>query len=421
MLCLNNNWQAIDGNHIRLVDITREEIETVKEDGRIALFDREDFSINQIKQSEVITDNSSRLTVEKDFEGYTDIRISNCIFGNGSKVFFEEDFLKKLPLLSRALKNKPVLLNIKAKKGFYLRFIYADTLKNDFIESYLDWKDYEKVEKELLNMKNGVDSCIKNKRMEDIQSYFSAMREILEKLLQKTGIPITGNRSEYLLLSILWSNTSLFLPFEILSDRILVRYFMPSSERFCKKAGNHFTMIYSSSMKTAVNEVYKIKEILNKRFNVEYFPESNFSDYKTNLRDSSFIHFSGHGEIVENRGKIELQGSLTDEILYCGNVKMAILNCCVTGLYSEGIVSFLLKEGADAVLASPYEIIDSDNNGGFGNDSSVVIKLTEIRSPDILCFYNFFNPDDLEMSYLLTSIKNQEFTYFYRFCGKYTC
>ncbi len=305
--------------------------------------------------------------------------------------------------LSDNLEKPKPFLNIKARQDSYIRFIYSHIPEKIFIESYMQWPDWIKLQNEFLMLRNEIDICIKNQAR--IEDKISVLQELIDKLFKKINIPLTKKdlkNNECSLIDIYWNGKGVFIPFEAL-DKILVRYLIPADhKRHSAEAGN-MTIIYSKKIKNSASEINELKKLMDKRFNVETYSDNNYQDYKYNLRNSHLLHFCGHGEIQDQKGMLNINNALTDQIPNTDNLHLAFLNCCLTGLYSEGVISNLIENGSEYVIASPYEI--SDQIGG--------------NTRGIMDFYSICNPEEISASFFLNAIKNPDFRLFYRLYGRY--
>ncbi len=338
------------------------------------------------------------------------MHIYDCLFFQN--IFFNTSLITAQKLISfEEARKKRTVISIKLKQDSYARFIFYREFDNVLIESYIQWGEWSKIQSELLSLKDEINISIKNNETERIDEIKNIIKDITSELFKKLGLPVdfSDGRDTVALIDIYLSGKTVYLPLEIF-DSLLVHYFVPSSVKGCSICGgsgknNRLTLIYSAGMPDSSSEIYAIKNILDKNYNIEIFTGENYDEYKFNARNSCYFHYSGHGKIIaENgspaKGMIELNSRFTDRILYSG--RLAFLNCCDTGLLPDGIIGNLIDNGTDNVIASPYEI------SGEKRDYT-----------DLTDFYSFLPGGDVNISFCLNSIKNPDFSLFYRLYGRY--
>ncbi len=338
-------------------------------------------------------------------------RIINVLFANRDFLCLDLTYLEKISQFGRNLDMPDNILHIKTKKDMYVRFIFIDPAGNIFRENYINWNDWKKLENEFHDIMDNADFSIKNNRREDLIEHFSTIRDVFEKsspgfidlLFDKDKSRM--NRSNRL--SILWEDKNLYMPFEFLSGSLYIKNLVPVIDRkpgLLKKTGG-FSFIYSNRLNNSREEVFNLYQLVKSHYEAECFSSDNFSDYKTGLRNAHYFHFSGHGELIGEKGLIEIEGKLLEELPFADNIGFAFLNCCKTGMFAGGITSSFLKNTSQYVIASPFEISDEQEN---------------FFSSDIEFFYGIFQPEEIELAFQLTVLNNPEFAKIYRLFGTYS-
>ena len=324
------------------------------------------------------------------------------LFSNNRYLVAGDDTVEGWISIGKALDGSgfPVL-DIMVEEGRHARFIYHNHQDHIFIESSLNWEEWSVLQEELQSLRREFDSQIK------IPSSFNGtgeikliFRKLILDLFKNLGIPAGG--SGYTLLDVYLHGGKAYLPLETL-DHVLVRYFLPSAPAMPRNAEKpvSITIIYSDNIDDYGSEINALRNFLGNYFDFETIDSRSYRDYKYNIRENVLLHFTGHGKIEGGRGKIELGGVYTDRLQPAAKLHTAFLNCCSAGLETSGIVTNLLENGAEYVIASPYEI----TSAGF---------------PAILDFYSFLGGTDSSVPFLLNSVKNPGFSLFYRLYGRYT-
>ncbi len=305
---------------------------------------------------------------------------------------------------SSLARARPPVLNIRIKKGSYIRFIYHNTQDEIFIENYLQWEKWIGLQEELHGLRKEIDTAIKNSNISQIDEIKTIIREMIENIFIKLGIPLAPEncgRNDYSLLDVYINGKGIYLPLEIL-NRTIVQYLLPMPVREPAHLTQNFTIIFSNKIDNT-GEINSLKKLLENRFDIEAISDEAYQGCKYEVRNSCYFHFSGHGEIHSGKGMIELNKVLTDRVFYSKRVHMAFLNCCFTGLETDGVILNLLENGTKFVIASPYEIT-GNTEGGFS---------------EILDFYSFMQGADASIPFFLNSVKNNNFSLFYRLYGRY--
>jgi hypothetical protein len=328
-------------------------------------------------------------------------KLQKTLFINQSSIELDEEDLIRISQFSRELDKAAPALHIKMKTGSYLRFLFVDIENSRIIESYLQWDEWEKWESEILSLKKDMDFCIRHQQVKELQEKRHACKDLILKLMDQLKIPLKfkNNPAEsYRIIHIYWDAPGVFIPFESLYEKLIIRNHCLIKKVKPIDQQEGFVSVYSEDLNGSLEETAAISGLLADRWKTEYFSGSNYEDYKTSFRNACLFHFSGHGVIENERGKIMIHGKGYDEIRYSNNLKLAFLNCCFSGMYPEGIVGSLLNLPEGMVIASPYQLPDKmDGREGF-----------------MRLFYSLAHPEDLSMVYCLSVMKYPEMGFFYR-------
>jgi hypothetical protein len=312
--------------------------------------------------------------------------------------------------IGSALSRQKPMLNIRIKKGSYIRFIYTHAENNIFIENYMQWEEWAELQDGLNRLRREIDSDIKNSDFNRLDENMALIRELIENLFVKLGIPLHSadfNSGEYILLDVYLPGNGIYLPLEILSQ-VLVQYFVPAGRSLTPEMNTSalpqkFTIIYSNKIDNYALELDRLKNILGNQFDITVISSESYKDYKFDIRDSCYLHFSGHGKIINGKGKIGVDNIFTDRLPYSESIRSAFLNCCFAGLEPDGIIMNLMGNGTEFVIASPYEITGNYDDGFSG----------------ITDYYSFIRGSGTTVPFFLNSVKNRNFGLFYRLYGRY--
>lgn len=298
------------------------------------------------------------------------------------------------------------MLHVKEKEGVYLRLMLVRQNENIFQERYCGWDVWAALRNELDSLRGDINSLIKNSRTDQAVERTLLLRNVLLKLLQKTGLDdaldnISG-------LDVFYGKGTSLLPFEALSDKIFVRTFIPAKRRQKAVPGEGMTMVYSPELDHARREVAGIVAAVRNRPElglVELYSDRLYDLHRAGPRSDRIFHFAGHGTVSDGKGGIHIGNDRLEAVLYRQETELAFLNCCHVGSVADGIVSSLLNEGVRQVIASPYEIPDTQTENGINQ------PLAE--------FYRDLDTDDIALSWRLFCLKNPYFGRFFRLFGSY--
>ena len=410
MICLRSAEVRIT-DHNLIIDGTLSDSlhKFIKKGDLLPVFDKTEVKIFKVCSIEKNLSGTSQKNILLKFSDYNKIPISPGIY---ESLFFYKKYLVAgentvsgwISICSLLTKPKPIL-NIRIKQNSYIRFIYHQPLHQIFIEKYLQWDEWSLIQEELHNLRIEIDSEIKIAGAKRINEIVNIMRGLIENLFIKLGIPLfekSFKGIDYITLDIYTEGKGIYLPIEIM-ENVLVRYLLPSPAARSRNISKNLTIIFSDKIDNYNREIQSLKDFLKDSFNTETFSDESYQEYKYNIRDSNYLHFTGHGKIIDGKGMIELDNTFTDRLQYSENLHTAFLNCCFAGLEADGIVLNLLQNGTEFVIASPYEITGSFS-GGFSG---------------IVDFYSFFCGTDTTLPFFLNSVKNRDFSLFYRLYGRY--
>ena len=408
MLYLNYKFVKILNNQIIFAPFKNKKV--IGEESKITVFFNNQYHIYHVQKA-TFDDNKMVFDIQKlikKSDCHFNFPIENVLFANQDYIQFDHDVIEELFNLDLALSKTPISLNIKFKESQYIRFILIDLENNYFSEKYLSWDLWIQYENEFIAMKSSIDDSIKASNWNETRNCFQANREVLMKFLSKTGIDdIFKNENviSYRQFNILWSNESLYIPFELISPRLLVRYCVPAGEEQKKIQGNDMIMVYSQSLRNSGQEMLEIVECIQKNYNYECFSENHFHEYKQNFKTTSYFHFMGHGITEKKNGYLLINQQKTDNFLFANNLHFVFLNCCHVGMYSEGIINSFIQGGVDYLIASPYQIPDDPMN--FYQSKG---------------FYELLYPDTKlsKVSFFLYSLLYPYFNQIYRLFSKFS-
>ena len=380
MICLPSAGIKQSGNLISIPVSTASGIISLRNPERAAVFYETEAAIYNVCGTDISDGNLNlKVILEKKYKLSPKINI--LIKNNYKYADLSPKEIEKISRYSGSIGKPPLILNIKQKQDIYVRFILTDNVNNSFIESYIDWKEWKIIENEFISIRDEINFCIKNCQDSELNEKKALLARVFERLWKTLGINFQFliRDLDYVRLSVQWQGKSLFIPFEAISENILVEYCVPSNITKAPGKNNLFTIIYSDDAADSKKESFEISNILSERYSVEYFSDSNFNKYRTSLINSSYLHFTGHGLIEGKKGLVHIGGSNTGDLLYLKNADFAFLNCCSAGAYSEGIISSMINNGISSIIAAPYEIPAIADYPGFTS----AVKL-----------YNYFFPED---------------------------
>lgn len=291
-------------------------------------------------------------------------------------------------------------LHIKEKKGTYLRLVLVHQNKNIFMEKYCGWDDWTALKNELSVLRDDINSLIKNSRLDVARERTGLLKEVLSKLLTKTGLHEVLNAGNSARLDVFYGRDTTLLPFEAFSDKWFVRTFVPGKKKPCHAPKDGFTLIYAEELGHAQKEAAEISAAVKDRFSIELYSDRLYDRHRNGPTQSRFLHFAGHGTVSDGKGRIHFGNVPLDSMMYPHDVELAFLNCCHVGSVSDGIVSSLLNEGVMSIIASPFEVPDT-------------------YPETVGDFYRSLNSGEIGLSWRLFCLKNPYFGLFFRFFSAY--
>ena len=334
-------------------------------------------------------------------QGFLHPRIVKTLFAFENHRFMEERMFEKLVSFSKTLSLPPLIIHIKFKESQYIRFLFSDNDKRRFVECYSAWKDWAQVRTKLHEARKAFDLDCQQKREGSLEKDIRLIRDILSRFLTGIGFPAKAMADEKdRPLFIYWNDYADFIPFEVLWEKLLVQNLLPAPEHGSDEKQSQFTIIYSRGLSEASIEANQLFESLKSSFPLECYSDEYYEEYKAELNHTRFLHFAGHGDTDADKSWIIMNGEAKEELPYAVNLEMVLLNSCKSGATSKGIISSFFRNGTKFVIASPFSITD-----GISGIPSAIVKP----------FYEFFNPDDPEISFYLSCLKNPSLQKFYRF------
>lgn len=401
MLCISA--KITNENHINIDSQIVSAIKNnIRPDLPIAIFDRNisQILIATIKKIQSNQAGEIRITYNTDSKTIIAADIHNILFAKSQYIFQDDDFATKLLKVNTALNLPPLILQIK-KIGDNLRMIFVDGHNSIFSENEITAKQWQEIKKDVDDFVNEVNLCVKSGR-----AISDGLKDKARQIIRQTFEVLRIDGENPRRLDVLYTGVDIYLPFEFIDNSYFVRHLISTQKKVSdrkEKSINKFTLVYSSNLQYALNEVQNLTQILKSQFALEVFSEENYPDYKSGLNQSNIFHFVGHGKIEDNLAKIMLNNNLIDSLDYCKNLCMSVLNCCSVGKTTRGIIGSILTNSglADSiVIASPFEIPDKNNY-------------------DFAKFYRFYDSKNPQLSSYLASIIDTDYAMFYRQYGVY--
>lgn len=297
------------------------------------------------------------------------------------------------------------MLHVKEKEGVYLRLVLIRQSGNIFLEKYCGWEDWAALRGELGVLREEINSLIKSSRMDEARRKTFLQKDVLLKLMRKTGLEDAFQQQDLPGLDVFYGKSAFLLPFESLSENIFVRNFIHGRKRNRAVAGGGITMVYSEDLEYARDEAAGIAAAVKEKFPTEIYSDRLYDLHRAGPRSGSVFHFAGHGTVTDGKGRIHIGQEKLDAFLYRQDTELAFLNCCHVGSVADGIVTSLLNEGAGHVIASSYQIPDKTPEEG--------------QNSTIADFYRDIDTGNIGQSWRQFCQKNPYFGRFFRFFSSY--
>lgn len=352
---------------------------------------------NSLILSEIIYNNNKIIKVKENKKFYLKKELNKYFKKLNLIKIIDENFLRKLLIYNQSLPLETSYLLIKLFKNSFIRFIYINPNKKIYKENNLSLEEWNNWENEFITLKKELDFHIKSKNKQELDRIFQIIRDNIKKFILKLEIPLI-NDNYYRKLNIIYNSGNFYIPFEFFDDKLFVHYLVLSKNRSYNINYNDVKIYYSKELTNSLGESYSIIKMLENLYKIELIPLEEIYTNLSELIFSGTIHIISHGIIEEENGYLVLGNNKIDKLPLSGNHELIFLNCCNIGFSFEGIIENLLKNNSRYVIASPFEIEDSNE----GNE-----------------FYFYFNPEFIEISYHMSCINNNNFQKYYKIFEQY--
>lgn len=289
------------------------------------------------------------------------------------------------------------LLHVKEKDGSYLRLILSVPDENVFLEKYAGWDSWLGCRNGLEILKGEVNREFLEGRPDQARQAVKNLGSVLCSFLESSGLPMTrlmmDDRGRKL--DVYYDRKAFLLPFEALEGFFSVTHFLPGVNGIQMPEGD-FALVYTETLEQTGGEVRLLMEILKDRHEIGVYSGPQFSGNRRDREIVRYLHFAGHGSVRNGKTCLESDPGWSFQ-----GMEFAFLNCCHAGSSAGGVLSSLIEQGVNHVIASPYGIPD-----GFQRDV-------------LADFYGEFRPGDIGGTFKRIARKYPDFGMFYRYFRSY--
>lgn len=335
---------------------------------------------------------SDRLSVE--YRGETVPSIIAALFAEKTAINLPDGFSHRFHELNAALRNPPVGLIVN-RNGDGFRFEYIDPVTHTFIRAFVTDAEWNLLHKRVAELADHVNVSIRAGNPRILLQLIREGQDVLRELFDAINLPLYELPSTRRL-DVFLTEAEPFLPLEFLPAKPLIGYYLPRKiePSPADPAVEHITIVYSTELDHALKEVSALSGNVREWYDLELY-----SDENAELSGGTGVfHFIGHGEIRDGQSGVIVNGAWSHTV--GGGYRSAVLDCCHLGRNPRGLIGDLIANGAEWVIASPYEIADD-------------------HGLDFERFYLFLKGGDDAIAHALTAFSQPLFYYYYRLYGFY--
>jgi hypothetical protein len=401
MLFLKAGAAVLSGNRLEIPAASAAPLmEKLGKNSRLAYFDssRKAAALLEITDTN-ISPRHAYLTVSPVKTYVISPLITDTLFSRHTAFTFDKSFLNKLVRLSDSMDLPPVSFYFAHDKDS-LSITVSDPMNTLYSRIVLPQRDLRAFSDDIIGILNRINQELRGNPDPDYATLFSPLQNAFGRL----PLPFTTDIAFRRIDAFYEADAGGFYPFlplETAFPNCFVRNLIPGGRAGFQKKNRRFTLVYSQDLKFAMKETGELIEYLRGSYKLESYPENVFREYQSELESSNYFHFNGHGEVRNGRGCLLSGGHWTERLADVKNMRLAVLNCCQTGYQSAGIVENLVRSGAHYVIASPFDIPDD-------------------TAYSFLKFYRCFNPENPELSYIISSLIDPKLPLFFRLFTSYT-
>jgi hypothetical protein len=400
MLFLKAGAAVLTGNRLEIPAASAAPLmEKLGRNSRLAYFDssRKAAALLEITDSSIGT-RHAYLNVSPVKTYVVSPLIVDTLFSRHTAFTFDKSFLNKLVRLSDSMEIPPVSLYFAHDRDS-LSITVSDPMNTLYSRIVLSQRDLRAYSDDIIGVLNRINQELRDNPDPDYTRLFSPLQNVFARL----PLPLSADTAFRRIDAYYEPDAGgsyPFFPLENSFPNCFVRNLIPGGKSNFQKKNRKLTLVYSQDLKFAMKETGELIEYLRASYKLESYPENVFREYQSELESANYFHYNGHGEVRGGRGCVLSGGHWTERLADVKNMRLAVLNCCQTGFQAAGIVENLIRTGAHYVIASPFDIPDD-------------------TAYSFLKFYRCFNPENPELSYIISSLIDPKLPLFFRLFTSY--